>query len=311
MQLNTFDLNLLRALDALLVERNVTRASERLFVTQPAMSGALQRLRDNFGDQLLVRVGREMELTPLARSLVAPVREVLLQIQATLETRPSFEPKLARRNFKVAMSDYATLVLMPAVLRLLAIEAPFMTCHVEALTELSYGRLENGELDFCASVDDWHLFGNYEPGQVIRTQKLFSDDFVCVVDRHHPDVGATMSLDQYRHLSHNVARFGRGVATIVEQFWDAAHLELNIAATAPNFSSLIFMLPGTALVATAQRRLAGMLAASLPLKIVECPLELGSLNEILVWHARNEFDPGHQFIREIFAKAAATLADQA
>ncbi len=93
MQFSHFDLNLLRSLDALLAERNVTRASERLFVTQQAMSGALRRLREHFENELLVRVGRQMELTPLARSLALPVRDALLKVETAVNTQPSFDPR--------------------------------------------------------------------------------------------------------------------------------------------------------------------------------------------------------------------------
>ena len=101
MQLNRFDLNLLIALDALLHEKNVTRAAERVFLSQPAMSASLQKLRDFFQDQLLVRIGRDMELTPRARSLLQPVREALLKIQTTLGTQPTFDPATVRRTYTV------------------------------------------------------------------------------------------------------------------------------------------------------------------------------------------------------------------
>src|SRR5690242_15527447 len=101
MHLNRFDLNLLIALDALLKEKNVTRAAERMFVSQPAMSAALQKLRDCFNDPLLIRVGRDMELTPRGLSLIEPVRESLLSIQMMLGTQPTFDPATVKRSFTV------------------------------------------------------------------------------------------------------------------------------------------------------------------------------------------------------------------
>ena len=124
MQLNRFDLNLLIALDALLREKNVTRAAERVFVSQPAMSAALHKLREYFNDPLLVRVGREMELTPRGESLVEPVREALLRIQMMLGTQPTFDPKTARRDFTVIMSEEAVPGVLPALLRTLAQRGP-------------------------------------------------------------------------------------------------------------------------------------------------------------------------------------------
>lgn len=124
MELNRFDLNLLIGLDALLHEKNVTRAAERVFVSQPAMSAALQKLREFFDDPLLVRVGRDMQLTPRGLSPVGPVREALLQIQATLGTQPSFDPGTVQRTFTLIVSADALLRVMPTVFRLPTLRAP-------------------------------------------------------------------------------------------------------------------------------------------------------------------------------------------
>src|SRR5260370_7621762 len=124
MNLKSFDLNLLRSLDALLSERSVTRAADRVCVSQPTMSGSLQRLREYFEDQLLIRVGREMELTPLARSMAASVRDLLQSIQSTLDIKPSFAPATARRTFSTSMSDYAATTLLPPPLARLATYGP-------------------------------------------------------------------------------------------------------------------------------------------------------------------------------------------
>ena len=309
MNIKSFDLNLLRSLDALLSERSVTRAAERMCVSQPAMSGALQRLRDYFEDQLLIRAGREMELTPLAKSMLASVRDVLHGIQVTLETRPSFDPKTAKRSFRVSMSDYVAVVLMPHVLKRLVEQSPYMSCHVEHLNEESFNRLDSGESDFCISSNRWTLFGANEPGDEIQSEPLFSDSFVCVVDKDHSMVTDHISFEDFKRLPHNLVSLGRGVESITGYAWKAAGLDLNIAATAPSFCTAILMLPGTPVVATTQRRLATRLAASLPLKIVKCPIEVPSLHEALTWHSRHEFDPGHQYMRRVFSEAAAALGE--
>lgn len=305
-QFSHFDLNLLRALDALLAERNVTRAAERLFITQQAMSGALRRLRDYFDDELLVRVGRHFEVTPLAHSLVIPVREALLRVEAALATQPSFDPACATRTVRLAISDYASLVLLPRLMSLLAVEAPNVTMRVETLSSSSFRRLEHGDLDFCVTVPHWGLYNDYGPSGDIQTEELFDDDFVCVVDRrHHP--APTMTLEAYRAAKHNVVRFGNGIETLVEHSWRQAQFEANIAATAPSFSALMFMVPGTPLVATAQRRLASTLAPSLRLKVLECPVPVPLLNEHMMWHSRNDSDPAHCYLRETFRKLAEKL----
>jgi LysR family transcriptional regulator, nod-box dependent transcriptional activator len=307
MDLIHFDLNLLRSLDVLLEERNVTRAAERLFVTQQAASGALQRLRQDFGDELLTRVGRHLEPTPLAKSLVIPVRETLLAAQAALDTRPTFDAETSQATCRIAMSDYCLLVVLPRFLRLLNVRAPKIRCNVEALTKDSFERLSMGELDFVLAADDARLFGAHRPGKRLRSEAMFEDDFVCVVDPAKVDVSRGISLKTYRRLRHNSVAFGEGVATIVEMAWAASTFEYDVAVTAPSFSALIFMLPGTALIATAQRRLANTLAPRLGLVVTECPMKTAKLRENLLWHERTEQDPTHRFLREVLEAAVAEL----
>lgn len=306
MDLSHFDLNLLRSLDALLAERNVTRAAARLFVTQQATSGALQRLRAHFDDDLLARVGRGMELTPLAESLALPVREALLAAQAALDTRPRFDPHTARSTCRIAMSDYGLFVLLPRFLRRLTADAPHIRCLVEPLTRDSFDRLEMGDLDFCMTANDWRLYGR-RPGPKVHMEEMFHDDFVCVVDETYAKVGTVMTLDDYRQHRHNTVAFGQGIATLVEQAWAASGFDFQVAVKAPSFSALILMLPGTPLVATAQRRLAVSLAPGLGLRVLECPLSIPALDENLMWHERNGTDPRHQFLRRMLQNAAADV----
>jgi LysR family nod box-dependent transcriptional activator len=311
MDISHFDLNLLRTLDVLLGERNVTRSAERLCVTQQAASGALGRLRQHFGDELLVRVGRHLELTPLAQSLIVPVRDSLLAAQAALDTRPSFDPFESHKTCRISMSDYGLLVLLPRFLHLLTVQAPKIRCFVEALSEHTFERLAMGDLDFCMTADDVRLYGSHRPGKLIRSQAMFQDDFVCVVDPEKVDVSKGLSLNAYRKLRHNSVDFGNGIATIVEKAWAASTYEYDVAVTAPSFSALLIMLPGTPLIATAQRRLANVLAPRLGLSITECPLKIPQLRENLMWHERNDKDPAHQFLREVMMSAVVQLDAQA
>jgi DNA-binding transcriptional LysR family regulator len=311
MQYNNFDMNLLRTLDALLAERSVTRAAERLCISQPAMSGALQRLRDHFKDQLLIRMGRDMVLTPLGESLLGPVRETLLQFQSTLATRPSFDPTVTRRNFNIAMSDYGAFVLMPPLLRRLGLEAPLTACRVEPISGETFGRMETGDLDLLVTVESCEVaLRHQESARDLKMRRLFHDEFVCVVDENHPDIGDVMTLDNYKALPHILVRFGPYLDTLVEQTWKLAELDMNIAATAPSFASMLFMLPGTPMIATVQRRIAQALAPSLRLKVLECPVKIKTLQQILMWHPRSDFDPGHQYLRHLFVEAARARSDE-
>ena len=309
MSINQFDFNLLRALDVLVVECNVTRAAEKLCVTQQAMSGTLQRLREYFDDPLLVRVGRHMELTPLAVALQVPVREALLKIGSVLATEPNFDPAVVHRHYRIAMSDYVTLAFLPLLLRKLAKEAPYITCNIEHLTGNSFSLVESGDLDFCISANNRGLYEHYEPSLEINDDVLFVDDFVSVVDQNHTMIDQELTIEQYKVLPHTVVGYGNGVLTLVEQGWAEAKLNLNIAATAPSFSTMLFMLPGTQLIATAQRRLARRLCKSLSLKFFECPVAIKQLQESLIWHGRNKLDPGHKYMRRAIKEVAKSLGN--
>lgn len=300
MQLSHFDLNLLRALDILLAERNVTHAARRLCITQQAASSALQRLRRHFQDELLTRVGRNLELTPLARSLVIPVREALLTVQSALDTRPGFDAANATYLCRIAMSDYCLHVILPHLLRYLTAKAPRMQCIVEPIGRSTFVRLAMGDLDFCLTAADLQLYGSHRPTRHIRTMSIFRDDFVCVADPAHVDISNGISLETYGQVRHNIVDFGAGVKTIVENAWEGMATEFDVGVKVPNFAAQLFMLPGTPFVATAQRRLANTLAPRLGLAVAECPIKVPQLHEKLFWHERMELDPAHIFIRMAF-----------
>src|ERR1700734_3109378 len=148
MNLHRLDLNLLVALDALLAERSITRAAQRLHLSPSATSGALARLRAYFGDELLSQIGRRMVPTPLGESLQASVRDCLLHVQATVDVRPQFDPLNSKRNFRLMLSDYVSTVLMPGALRRLQREAPGVTIELLANENEPWQALSRGGVDF-------------------------------------------------------------------------------------------------------------------------------------------------------------------
>lgn len=304
MQLNRFDLNLLIALDALLHEKNVTRAAERVFVSQPAMSAALQKLRDYFSDPLLVRIGRDMELTPRGLSLVEPVREALLRIQATLGTQPTFDPATVRRVFTVIVTDEAAPHLVPPVLRRLSREAPGIQCHIEQISHTSLTRLEYGDVDLCLSLDLVRLYGIRAFPDTMRTVELRPVRWVCAVCRDHPALGDELTLEQYRSLPHVFARPNGHTAPIEELVRRLLNMDIDVRATAQSLLELPFMLPGTPLAATVPERIAAVVAPLVPLKTFALPFDALDAHEVLLWHKRNEPDPGHAWLRSLFVEVA-------
>ena len=304
--LNRFDFNLLLALDTLLSERSVTRAADRLCVTQPALSGSLQRLRQHFDDPLLLRVGREMELTPKARALIEPVRTALLHINAALETQAIFDPGTSERTFRVAMSDYCVHIFLPKVVRILAARAPQLRLMIENVFGPSFSRLEGGDIDLVITHGDRSLFGREGREVDLMTADLFGDSFVCVVARDHP-IGDSMTKDDYLSYPHALAFFGANVRTVEEAEIERRGIVIKELLHVPTFAGLLQMLPGTELIATVQSKLAEQLADTQKVRVMKPPMNLGTLKETLIWHNRSDDDPGHIWLRAVMKEAAAEL----
>jgi DNA-binding transcriptional LysR family regulator len=304
MQLNRFDLNLLIALDALLQEKNVTRAAERVFISQPAMSAALQKLREFFEDPLLVRVGRDMQLTPRGLSLVEPVREALLKIQTTLGTQPTFDPGTVQRTFTLIVSADALLRVMPAVFRRLSQEAPGIRCHVEHFSETTLSRLEYGDADLFLGLNSLRLFGLREFPESLRIVDLRPVRWVCVVAKDHPTVGDAITEQQYLALPHVFGWPSGHTLPLEELVRRLLSADLDVRATTQGLLEIPFMLAGTQLVATLPEDLARTLAKLAPVKLLPVPFETPDTHEVVIWHKRNEPDPGHAWLREVLIAAA-------
>lgn len=307
MRYSRFDLSLLNALDALLQERNVTRAAERLFVTQPSMSGTLQRLRDYFQDPLLVRSGRDMELTPRGISLIEPVRELVLQTKISLDSHMKFDPVTAKRTFRLTMSDYVSVVFAHTVLRRIKNEAPNIRLHIQPLTRDCFTDMAAGQADLCITTDNFRLFQTKDVTELLHSEPLFSDTFVCVVADDHPTITDELTLEQYLELPHILTRFSENISTIEEHMLKGMDHDVIVGATAPGFVAPLFMLPGTELIATVQKKLAAKIAPSLPVKVFDPPIDIPVLNETLAWHSRSNLDPAHIWLRGFLKQAVKDI----
>jgi DNA-binding transcriptional LysR family regulator len=302
MDLHLFDLNLLVALDALLTERNVTRAGNRLNLSQSAMSGALARLRHYFHDELLVPVGRQMVLTPVAEGLVTPVRDILLQIRGTLGSKPRFEPSTATRHLSLAVSDYVTEILMADVLRAARCEAPHITFELRPVGRRAGEDLEAGELDFLIAPEDY--VQSTQP-----TEVLFEDTYTCVVWDGNTAIGKTMTLEQYLELGHVVVNVAANEppSNYDEQFLRRSNLKRRVEVMVPTFSLAPQLVVGTDRVATITTRLAAKCARILPLRLLPLPIAMPPMVEMLQWHKVHEYDTAHDWFRGLLKKVVQTL----
>jgi DNA-binding transcriptional LysR family regulator len=299
MRLHQLDLNLLVALDALLTERNITEAGKRLALTQSAMSGALARLREYFGDELLVPVGRKMVPTPLAASLAEPVSDILLKVKATIGTKPTFEPATSKRRFSLMMSDYVSTVLMPEVLARVEQAAPhvefeIISNDINAPAEI----LERADIDFLI-MPQLYLSRNH-PSEV-----LFQDSYTCIVWTGNPLVGTHITPDEYLSLGHVNSQFDRGRTQAIDEiFFSRAGVSRRIEVVAMNFNAIPQCIAGTRRIATLQRGLAEVYATYWPLRLIPPPFELPPLIETVQWHTCFDKDPGSIWLRRILKEAA-------
>jgi len=307
MHFNRFDLNLLVALDALLQDKNVTRASERLFMSQPAMSGALQRLRERFDDPLLVRVGRAMELTPKAKLLIRPVREILLQVEHILEAEPTFDPGTARRTFRVLMSDFVAVTFMPEMMRRTNEEAPGIKLRIAPIGSHVHEQLESGDASMVVRARVDPAYEAQAISENLVVESLFTDTWVCVVDADHPTVGDELTLEEYVHLPHISISFGKPTPMVDDLSHSQASLDIDVRATAPNFATLVFMLPGTSLLTVIPSRMARTLNQYVRVKVFQPPIDIAPLDEMLIWHTRDKEDAGHVWLRGLFKEIASQL----
>ncbi len=301
MRYHKLDLNLLTALKALLTEKNVTRAGESVHVTQSAMSGILARLRDYFGDPLIVQIGRKMELTPLAESLVEPVNDVLLRIDAAIATRPAFDPATTRRHFSLVASDYACKVLLLDVLRRIHRDAPGISLEFLNPSESAAADLEAGEVDFIINPESQH--SPVQSGVV-----LFEDSYTIVVDAANSELGDTIGMGQYLALRHVAYKSGRHGLPHFETWMANRHPdERRIEVNAHSFHLLPQLVIGTSRVATMHTRLAMMLAKELPVRLVKPSFEIPRLVELLQWHKYRDLDPGSMWLRDAIVAGARRL----
>jgi LysR family nod box-dependent transcriptional activator len=301
MELQQFDLNLLVALDALLTERNVTHAGERMNLSQSAMSGTLARLRRLFHDQLLVTVGRRMVLTPLAQELVDPVREILRLARGTIATKPHFNPATSTHHFSIAASDYATTILLADILREVKLKAAGLTFELLPISRRAVEDVEAGRLDFLIGPA-----GYVSP--VHPTERLFEDTYTCVVWTGNHSVFESMSIEQFMNQGHIMVRFGEAdAANYDEQFLRTLKHKRRVEVTTPGFDLAPHLVVGTDRIALLTTRLAAKYAELLPLRLVPFPVRIPPLVEVLQWHKAHNHNSAHIWLRTQIQEVASRM----
>ena len=293
------DLNLLVALQALLETGSVTTAAGRVGVTQPAMSRSLARLRQLFGDPLLVRSGRSMAPTPFARALAPELAETMGRLVALLEPGESFDPE-AERTVRVAMVDYAGAVLLPSLVEHLAEVAPRLILEVLPLTDwrTSAADLATGRLDAAVG------FG-HDVADLLECETLVEDRFVCIVRRGHPRVRKRLSLRAFVDLPHVLVSTRGRVRGAVDVALAQRGLERSVAVTVPHFLVAPQVVRKGDCIATMAERIVAL--APQGLRRLEPPLPISGFSVVLAWHPTQRESRVQVWLREQISEVAAQV----
>jgi DNA-binding transcriptional LysR family regulator len=299
----SIDLNLLVALETLVEECNVTKAAARLGLTQSAMSHKLRRLREEFGDPLLVQGQRGMVATAAAERLLAPIRKGLREIRAALRTAEPFDPLTSRRMFTVVTTDYAEFAILPKVLAYWTDHAPNCSSQMLELWPGMFDALEDGSADLIVGPQIPPI-----PGLVQK--KIGEDGFMCAVRKGHPKVGKTLDLDTYIGLHHvQVAPGRKGPLGQIDELLAERGLARKIAMRVPHFLGGPFIAAQSDLCLTAPRALLVHTAKILPLQLFESPFEIPRGRVYMVWHERVSDDPGSMWLRDLTARCTAEVCN--
>jgi DNA-binding transcriptional LysR family regulator len=303
MDFHGVDLNLLVAFEALMSERNVTRAAAQVGVSQPAMSAALSRLRKLLGDPLFLRSAAGLLPTPRARELAEPLSHALRQIESTLIKTPGFVPEAASLTFNIGLSDYPAFVLLPSLLEALGKQAAGVSLSVHAFDnrDRAVDLLDAGVIDVAIGVSPTHADVR------IRTRPVLRDEFVTIVGSRNPASKRGMDLKAYLELSHVLVspegeRHGR-----VDEALAQRGKKRVLALTLPQMFTVPAVVARTNLTATVMKRVALNSPDSRRVVLFPPPIALPEIVFDLIWHRRSDSHPAQLWFREFIAKQAASL----
>ncbi|MCR5870764.1 MULTISPECIES: LysR family transcriptional regulator [unclassified Sphingomonas] len=297
MRLDQFDLNLLIAFDVLIEERSVTRAAERLNLTQSAMSAALKRLRESFADEILVQHGKRMVPTAAALSLAPDVAAALLNMRAILASGMRFDPAQSQRTFRIVGSDYITTVLLGPALRMLHREAPHIRIEITLPRSDILEQLDDGEIDLLISPEQF--LSPHHPREL-----LFEERHVVVGCSTNPVMHRRLDAETYfasGHVATSVSRDGTFIDNYLRGQGEQRRVEIVCAA----FSQVPWILPGTTRLALMHERLARELAPQLGLIVQESPFPLPVMREMMQFHSARSSDRGLSWLCDRLKRAAS------
>ncbi len=297
-----YDLNLLPVFVALMEERSVTRAAERLGITQPALSNALTRLRAMLRDPLFVRERYGMKPTQMAEQLAPAIAAARATLDDVVRGQQDFDPARAERLITIAPNSYVEFVLAPAIVARLGREAPGIRLR---LTPFGTDLAETGVMSGTTAL----VLGRIvDPPDNLVVQHLMDDGLACVVRADHPGIGDRMSRAQYEALRHvNMLPPGRLRAGLFQAL-ERQGLAREVAVSVTHFLAIPELVAVTDYCATLPAQICRHIAHDRRLKVVPAPVDLGTFPVHMAWHVRYRDDPAHRWLRALIADVAAEIA---
>lgn len=310
MKLSALDLNLLLAFDVLGSEGNVTRAAAKLHVSQPAMSGALARLRAHFRDPLFVRQGGQMRPTMRAQQLARPIADAIAALREALEPEARFRPETSTRSFLIAANDYVEAIHFGSLMTAVQREAPGVSIRAVRSPQVfrpPEAMLRDGAVDLALGL----FAPEVRPRADLLAQPLAHDRIVAVLRASHPmarrrlDLRTFLRIPQIRVIYPGDARAG-----LLDAVLASRGLERRVALTVANLTSVPAIVAESDLLGAAPERLARAWARGHALRILDLPFQIPELPLTMVWHASRQSDPGQRWIRDVIARdlSAVTAA---
>lgn len=294
--MKSFDLNLLLALKVLVEERSVSRAAERLFMSQPAMSHVLRRLRDQLDDPILVKTSTGMAPTQRAKELLEPTIVVLREIERIVQAPEAFSPATSRRRFVIATSDYVEFTLVPRLAESMIETAPGVELHVrQPIAKPPHAALEEDNIDLIIGFD-----AIFDKVSHIHSEALVSEEIVCLTRRENASApGTEITLEQFlanRHMLISRREAGTG---LIDDWLAKSGLRRKISLVAPNFLSAPWILERADLLLCLPLRVAEKFTRLAPLKILPVPIDLPRYELMMLWHPRHDKDQAHGWLRDL------------
>lgn len=299
--MSKLDLNLLRVLQILLEELNVTLAAERMHLSQSAVSKHLARLRDMFNDQLFERTAQGLKATPRALELAPQLHLIILQLEQL--TRPTaFEPKKSKRQFNIHLLDTAYSLTFPFFMPELLNKAPNLRLKTHTWNPNSLDALLKCEIDIGIACREWDKRSPIHIDDIpneLNHVELIKEHSVCLVRDNHPALTTKWDLKTFLHYRHIQVSFGGMEQWLLDDVLNLQQLTRDIAIDMPDFHSAMSLCEQSDLILCAPARYAEKLASSFKICVLDIPVNIEPGAYVLLWHKHFEQDPGHQWLRDL------------